>query len=275
MELIKVTPPDVNGEDVSWGLEEVGNGLVIAPVGVSDLVAGRLAMFAHGDFDFIKALREPGVKDIGIQDGGVQGEPGSQSIGPEVAGNSDIVMRFFTDRPQHDPTRVNETYFSWLASNISLAKALRDYPGYVSTDDGHIGEGLNILVESVDFLGSSMLRLDNGLVTTLTMMSRAPGERVREFLESEDEPALSKEVFFGIKGNIFMDTVAACVGDSVYRIFPRLMGSLCVDPHARNVIVDPRARRISVLDANGIVLPLSHFMGRGNSLADLEIPANA
>jgi hypothetical protein len=191
---------------------------------------------------------------------------GEDFTAARVVANGDQVARFYTDRFMRLP---HETYLSWLCSNLMLEHSLNLNPKFICARDDSAGSR-NIPVKPVEYLGVALATLPNGLKGTLTMMSRAPGQRVLDLCLEGEGVDTGLNAFFGWPEEVFMEGVAASLIESLRMTYPEFTYlRMATDPHKRNVIIDERLRAISVIDVNGIVERLKFFLGKG-SISDLE-----
>lgn len=242
---------------IVWNREDLERGVVLIPPGCANKTTERLFAFASGSYDLAKAMQNDEAEDLSV-------DP-NDFLSARPIGFDGIVERFYAERVK---TKINLAAISWLVSNLMLEKALTDNPRYVCVRDKS-GNPRNVPVTPVQHLGAAYFRLSNGLTSTLTIMSRAPGRRVLDLcLEREGFPT-GLNSFLGVPEPVFMEAVAACMWDSLYATFPTDTRFMFTDPHKRNVIVDENDIKVSIVDVNGLSFPLHKVLG-SDALEDLE-----
>jgi hypothetical protein len=219
----------------------------------------KLILFASGNYSLHQALGEPRSEELTVE--------GEDFTAARVVANGGEVARFYTDRFKHYS---NTTYLSWLCSNLMLEHSLNLNPKFICPAVGITSSG-NIQIKPVEYFGAALATLPNGLRTTMTLMSRAPGQRVLDLCLEREGIGTGLNTFFGLPEEVFLDGVAASFIESLRITYPEFTYlRMVTDPHHRNIIIDENLRAISAIDVNGVADQLGPFLGEG-SIADLEV----
>ncbi len=250
-EVVQVTPLDTEGNSTSWLVSRADGGVILAPNTAEPATLETLGRFLGG-----ASVAEilPISEELTLNDT-------NNLISASVYSTDTLVGRFYTDRSQEAPA----DYLGWLASNLMLAHALNTNPKYISTP----GRG-NLQLKPVQYFGAAIRRLSNGLYTSLTLMSRAPGRRIMDICADNDDSHETLSNVWGIPLPVLQNAVHASMDDSLSATYSDSETKVRIDPHSRNVIVDERRKKISVIDANGLHYGLS---SRLPDLANLRITA--